>query len=164
MIEEDSVVWSTSTSKKRPPIKWLHVILDINGIMCNCVHPSTMKDLTLRCPWGEGLCPPLETLVGPKAVFTHQRLRDFLVAVSSVTAYVVIWSSMKKSSVDQIVLYLFDGLPYPDVVLSKKDCEKIKIFERQFLMQFTLIFLNSHSHCLIGKVPYPNLIWTILFL
>ena len=98
----------TPTSKRRPPIKWLNVILDLNGTWCDCMLPSTLKDLMLRCPGGEGICPPLGILIGPKVVFSCPRLRDFFVAISSVTICIIIWNSMKKSSMDQIVLYLFD--------------------------------------------------------
>ena len=88
-------------------------------------------------------------------VFSHPRLRDFLVAISSVAAHVIIWSSMKKSTVDQIVLYLFDGMPYLDVVLGQEDCGKIKISNRQFIMQlekyFKPIFLKTLLQTLFNR-------------
>ena len=140
------------TLKRRPPIKWLNVVLDINGALCECVHPSFLKDVMLTCPKGEADCLALGTLVGPTMVFTCPRLHDFLVALSNVAAHVMIWSSMKKSSVNQIISYQFDGLPYPDIILSQEDCGMIEISKGRFLMHLEncikLVFLKMLSQTL----------------
>ena len=38
-------------------MNWLNDAIDLNEILCDCVHPSTLKDMTLRCPDGEGIYP-----------------------------------------------------------------------------------------------------------
>ena len=51
------------------------------------------------------------TIVGPKVVFTQPGLHEFLTAISKFTARVIIWSSMKRSDVEEIVHYLVRDLP-----------------------------------------------------
>jgi hypothetical protein len=60
----------------------------------------------------------IPTIVGPKAVFTCPGLLEFFTAISEFVVRVFIWSSMKKSTVEQIVNYLFHSLPPPFEILG----------------------------------------------
>ena len=56
-------------------------------------------------------------IVGPKAIFTRSGLLKFLTKISKLAACIVIWSSMKRSTVQKIVEYLFCYLPLPFDIL-----------------------------------------------
>jgi hypothetical protein len=58
------------------------------------------------------------TIVEPKAVFTWPGLLEFLTEISKFAACVFIWSSMKRTTVEEIVHYLFCGLPQPFEILK----------------------------------------------
>ena len=57
------------------------------------------------------------TIVEPKAVLTQPGLHEFLTLISKFAVRVTIWSSMKRSTIEEIVHYLFYGLPQPFEVL-----------------------------------------------
>jgi hypothetical protein len=73
------------------------------------------------------------TIVGPKAVFTRPNLYEFLTTISKFVARVIIWSSMKRSTVEEIVHYLFCGLVQPFEVLKQDSCRKIEIYRGKYL-------------------------------
>jgi hypothetical protein len=56
------------------------------------------------------------TIVGTKAVFTHPGLHEFFTMISEFVARDLIWSSMKRSTVEKIVQYLFQGLLLPSAL------------------------------------------------
>jgi hypothetical protein len=63
------------------------------------------------------------TIIGPKFVFTRPGLFKFLTAISKFVARVFIWSLMKKSTVKEIVDYLFCNLPLPFDILRQNNCQ-----------------------------------------
>ena len=73
------------------------------------------------------------TIIKSKTVFTWPSLLEFLIAISKFAARVIIWSSMKKSTVEEIVHYLFRGLPPPFEVFGQDSCKKIKIYRGKYL-------------------------------
>jgi hypothetical protein len=102
-----------------PKLKWLNIILDINGILCYCME----KKATNRMPFVYSVqqrihSSTVPTIVELKAVFTRPGLHEFLIAISKFAVRVIIWSSMKRSTVEEIVHYLFRGLPQPFEVLG----------------------------------------------
>ena len=64
-------------------------------------------------------------LVGPKVVLPRLGYKVFWVRMSTMF-HVCIWSSMKKSTVDLVVEYLFGGGPKPALVLAQEDCTSFK--------------------------------------
>ena len=67
------------------------------------------------------------TLVGPKGVYSHPRVREFLRLLSNFAAHIVIWSSMKRTIVEWVAHYLFHDLPPPFAVLDQNHCSSIEI-------------------------------------
>ena len=60
-------------------------------------------------------------------------LLEFLTAITKFATRVIIWSSMKRSTVEEIVHYLFHDLPQPFEVLGQDNCRKIKIYRGKYL-------------------------------
>jgi hypothetical protein len=139
------------------PPKWLNIILDINGILCHCME----KKATNRMPFVNSVqqrihSSTVPTIVGPKAVFTQPGLLEFLTTISKFTAHVFIWSSMKRTVVEEIVHYLFCGLPQPFEILGQDSCRKIEISKGKYLKVIggsKEIFLSNLSEALfIGSI------------
>ena len=130
----------------KPSLKWLNIVLDLNGVLCQCVerssasrHRQTFREdqhvYSLRIP----------TLVGPKGVYCRPCVREFLPFISSFAARVVVWSSMKRSTVELIASFLFHDLPSPYAILGQNECTTIEIGDGQFVFNFNenkLIFLK----------------------
>jgi hypothetical protein len=58
-------------------------------------------------------------VIGTKGVFTSLNLFEFLTVIKNFAAHVVIWSSMKRSIVEEIVDYIFHRLPRPFDILGQ---------------------------------------------
>jgi hypothetical protein len=63
----------------------------------------------------------------------HLALFEFLIAISKFAAYVIIWILMKRSTIEEIVDYLFCGLPRPFEILGQNSCEKIETSPSHYL-------------------------------
>ena len=105
----------------------------------------------------------IPTLVGPKGVYCRPRVRDFLRLIGMFAARILIWSSMKTSTVELIVRYLFHGLPRPFGILGQSHYTNIEIGDGQFVLSFNenkLIFLKILPQQLFGTVaassPFSN--------
>jgi hypothetical protein len=104
---EQSAVVSTD-----PKPKWLNIVLDINGILCHCLEKKTTNRMPFVNSVQQGIhLSTVPTIIGLKAVFMRPGLHEFLTAITKFVARVIIWSSMKKSTVEEIVHYLFRGFP-----------------------------------------------------
>ena len=130
----------------RPPSKWLNIVLDLNGVLCQCVERSSARRLgrTLREDQ-HVYSSRIPTLVGPKGVYCRPRVREFLRLISGFAARVVVWSSMKRSTVELIARFLFHDLPSPFAILGQNECANIEIGDGQFVFSFNenkLIFLK----------------------
>ena len=130
----------------RPSSKWLNIVLDLNGVLCQCVErlSASRRGRTFRedqhvySSW-------IPTLVGPKGVYCCPRVCEFLHFISGFAARVVIWSSMKRSTVELIARFLFHDLPSPYAILGQNECTNIEIGDDQFVFSFNenkLIFLK----------------------
>ena len=87
----------------------------------------------------------IPTLVGPKGVYSRPRVREFLRFISGFAARVVVWSSMKRSTVELIARFLFHDLSSPFAILGQNKCANIDIGDGQFIFSFNenkLIFLK----------------------
>ena len=130
----------------RLPSKWLNIVLDLNGVLCQCVERSSARrhERTL-CEDQLIYSSRIPTLVGPKGVYCCPRVHEFLHFISGFAARVVVWSSMKKSTVELIAHFLFHDLPSPYAILGQNECTNIEIGDGQFVFSFNenkLIFLK----------------------
>jgi hypothetical protein len=90
-------------------------------------------------------------IVGPKAIFTRPGLFEFLTEISKFAARIFIWSSMKRSTVNKIVNYLFRGLPLPFDILGQDNYRKIETSRGKYLTVIggsKEIFLKNLSEAL----------------
>jgi hypothetical protein len=78
--------------------------------------------------------PTVPTIVGPKAIFTCLGLHEFFTTISDFAARVLIWSSMKRSTMEKIVQYLFRGLPISFDILGQDSCRRIETSRGKYLI------------------------------
>ena len=55
----------------------------------------------------------IPTLVGPKGVYCHPRMREFLKCVSDFATRIVVWSSMKRTTLSWSTTPFCDPRPRP---------------------------------------------------
>ena len=101
------------------------VVFDLNGIFCHCT--PRFKNMVAVPTWimQDRALDKDPALVGPKVVLPRLGYKHFWESMSAMF-YVCIWSSMKKSTVDLVVEYLFGGMPKPSMVLGQEDCITFK--------------------------------------
>lgn len=73
------------------------------------------------------------TIVEPKGVFTCPGLHEFITLINQFAAHKVIWSSMKRSTIVEIVDYIFQELPKPFNILGQDSCRKIQTSSGNYL-------------------------------
>lgn len=128
MVLEESVPKDVSFIVMRSPPKWLNIVLDINGILYHCMEKAAMNRMSFVNDVKQRIhLSMVFTIVGPKAIFTHPGLLLFLNAITKFVAHVFIWSSMKKSTVEDIVNYYFRSLPLLFEIRRQDSCRKIEI-------------------------------------
>ena len=129
----------------RPSSKWLNIVLNLNGVLCQRVERSSTRRhrRTLRDDQ-HVYSSQIPTLIGPKGMYCRPRVREFLHFISGFAARVVVWSSMKRSTVELIACFLFHDLPSPYAILGQNECTNIDIGDGQFVFSFNekLIFLK----------------------
>ena len=85
----------------RPPSKWLNIVLDLNGVFCQCVKRSSASRHGRAFREDQHVySSQIPTLVSPKGVYYRPRVCEFLHFISRFAAQVVVWSSMKRSTVE----------------------------------------------------------------
>ena len=65
------------------------------------------------------------TIVGGKAVYARQNLREFLRQLSNIALRIVVWTSMVRSNADLVASYLFTGNPKKYRILAQDQCKMI---------------------------------------
>lgn len=138
--------------QNRRPLKWLNIVLDINGILCETAHsPASSRGSGNRAEFSA----TVPAYIGPKSVYTRPGVREFLADIKTFLNTVVIWSSMKKSNSEEIVKYLFRDLYSPDLILGQDSCDKIQTSRNTFLMDQhnseKMIFLKTLSSSLFNR-------------
>lgn len=107
--------------------KWLNLVLDLNGILCQCVDKYHLpRNFPVNDVRENIFSSTVPTVIGPKGVFTRPGLREFLAEVSDVVDRVVIWSSMKRSTVELIASFLFTDIRAPFDILGQDSCTRIQ--------------------------------------
>jgi hypothetical protein len=115
-------------------VKWLNIVLDINGILCHCMEKAGTSRMPFVYDERQGIhSSTVPMIVEPKADFTRLGLLEFLTEISKFAARIFIWSSMKRSTIDKIVDYLFRGLPLPFDILGQDSCQKIETSRGKYL-------------------------------
>jgi hypothetical protein len=108
-------------------MKWLNVVLDLNGILCICLKERLMPR---RQTYVVGKKPHSSTVpffVGPKAVYVRLSCKRFLIELGNV-ANITIWSSMRISTIKSIYDLLFEDLPVKPVnILDQKSYDRIRV-------------------------------------
>ena len=126
--------------------KWLNIVLDLNGILCQCVERSSASRHGRTVHEDQHVYSlQIPTLVDLKGVYYHLRVREFLRFISGFVARVVVWSSMRRSTVELIARFLFHDLPSPYAILDQNECTNIEIGDGEFIFSFNknkLIFLK----------------------
>lgn len=103
-------------------------MLDLNGLLC-VTEEAKSKGWSKYV--GDARQPHsaiLPAVVGPKIVFVRPNCAEFLRQLE-VFANVSVWSSMNKSTAEEICLYLFEGIKYPDFVFGQNSCKTLKCRE-----------------------------------
>ena len=99
VLNEQSAIESTN-----PKPKWLNIVLDINGILYHCMDKKATKRMLFVNSMHQRIySSTAPTIVGLKAIFMWPSLLEFFTAISKFVARVIIWSSLKKSTIKEIV-------------------------------------------------------------
>jgi hypothetical protein len=130
----------------------MNIILDINGILCHCMEKAGTSRMPFVYDERQGIHSSMvPMIVGPKVVFTRPGLLEFLTEIRKFATRIFIWSSMKRSTVDKIVDYLFHGSPLPFDILGQDSCRKIETSRDKYLTVIggsKEIFLKNLSEAL----------------
>ncbi len=120
VLSQDGLPRSMSVVPNKRPLKWLNLVLDLNGILCVTGSASAILRGSWKCSLRnqKNFSSTALAMIGSKAVYIRSGLRDFLVEMRKFVNSVVIWSSMKESTAEAIAAFLFGGLPPPDVILG----------------------------------------------
>jgi hypothetical protein len=106
LVSQEYVPKGVSSVVSTNPPKWLNIVLDINSILCYCMEKAMTRGMLFVNDesYKQGIhSPTVPTIVGPKAVFTRPSLHEFFTTISKFAARVLIWSSMKRSTVEKIL-------------------------------------------------------------
>jgi hypothetical protein len=152
LVSEEYVPKGVSPVVLTTKAKWLNIVLDINGILCHCMEKVGTSRVPFVYAERQGIHSSMvPTIVGSMVVFTHPGLLEFLTEISKFATHIFIWSSMKRSTVDKIVDYLFRGLPLPFDILRQDSCGKIETSWGKYLTVIggsKEIFLKNLSEAL----------------
>ena len=97
--------------------RMLNVVLDLNRVLCFC--EPIEEPIGRRIPFNElPHSSKIPARVGPKLVYVCPNCAKFLRELSEI-AFISVWSSMKKFTVDEVSAYLFWGKTCPRWSLAK---------------------------------------------
>ena len=97
----DAVPPPSLAIRARPSSKWLNVVLNLNGVLCQCVQRSAaIQHGHTFCEDQHLYSSEIPTLVGPKGVYCRPRVQEFLCFIGDFAAHIVIWSSMNRATVE----------------------------------------------------------------
>ena len=138
---------------------WVNIVLNINSILCHYMEKvATNKMPIVNDVWDVIHSSTTPTIVGPKAVFTCLGLLVFFIALNKFAICVFIWSSMKRSIVEERIYYLFCSLPPPFEIFEHGNCKKIETSQEKYLISgLKEIFLKTLFQALfIGSIHLDN--------
>jgi hypothetical protein len=127
LVLQEYVPKGMSSVVSTSPPKWLNIVLDIKSILYHCMEKAATRGMLFMNDVKQGIhSPTIPTIIGPKAVFTRPGLHEFFTMISEFAACVLIWSSMKRSTMEKIVQYLFRKLPLLFDILRQDSCRRIE--------------------------------------
>jgi NLI interacting factor-like phosphatase len=125
-----------------PRRKWLNIVFDLNGVLCQCALKSYAANLQSYKLEDNVLCHRIPTIIGPKAVFARQNVGEFLRQVSEIANKVVVWTTMFKRNAEPIAGHLFSGGKAPYDILGQEQCTKIEVAPGKFFHR------GQKMHCM----------------
>ena len=123
---EDIVPTNEPAIVPRRRRKWLNIVLDVNGVLGQCIPKFELGRVRRVHEMRDNIFShETPTIVGGKAVYARQNLREFLRHLSNIALRIVVWTSMVRSNVDLVASYLFTGNPKPYRILAQDQCKMI---------------------------------------
>ena len=97
----DGVAISSLAIQSRASSKWLNIVLDLNDVLYKCVERSAVvQHGHTYCDDQHMYSSHIPTLVSPKEVYCCRRVGKFLQFISDFVARIVIWSSIKRATIE----------------------------------------------------------------
>ena len=104
---EDVVPTNELSIVPRQRRKWLNIVLDVNGVLGQCIPKFELGRVRRMHEMRNNIFShETPTIVGGKAVYARQNLREFLRQLSNIAVRIVVWTSMVRSNVDLVASYL----------------------------------------------------------
>ena len=124
---EDIVPRNELSIVPRQRRKWLNIVLDVNGVLDQCIPKFELGRVRRVHEMRDNIFShETPTIVGGKAVYAWQNLREFLTRhLSNIVVRIVVWMSMVRSNVDLVASYLFTRNPKPYRILALDQCKMI---------------------------------------
>jgi hypothetical protein len=108
-------------------MKWLNIVLDLNGILCVCLEERLLPRGQTYVVGKKPHSSTIPFLVGPKVVYVCPSCKRFLIKLGNMV-YITIWSSMRVSTVKFVCDLLFEDLHVKLVnILGQESCDRIKV-------------------------------------
>ena len=106
--------------------KWLNIVFDVNGVLSQCIPKFELGRVRRVHEMRDNIFNhETPTIVGGKAVYAQQNLREFLRQLSNIALRIVVWTSMVRSNADLVASYLFTGNPKPYRIVAQDQCKMI---------------------------------------
>ena len=99
------------------------LVLDLNGVLVQCVH-SPKEPTVPHCRPSEEIYHGPPVYIKSKLVHLRPYLRQFLEVVQR-RWWVIVWSSMTAENTNAIVEFIFKGLDHPCLVLAQEACRTL---------------------------------------
>ena len=123
---EDVVPTNEFSIVPRQRRKWLNIVLDMNGVLGQCIPKFELGRVRRVHEMRDNIFShETPTIVGGKAVYARQNLREFLRQLSNIAVRIVVWMSMVRSNADLVASYLFTGNSKPYRILAQDQCKMI---------------------------------------
>ena len=123
---EDVVPTNELSIVPRQRRKWLNIVLDVNGVLGQCILKFELRTVRRVHEMKDNIFShETLTIVGGKAVYARQNLREFLRQLSNIAVRIVVWTSMVRSNADLVASYLFTGNSRPYRILAQDQCKMI---------------------------------------
>jgi hypothetical protein len=130
-------------SPSRTNLKWLNVVLDLNGILCVCKEERLMLSGTRYVVGNMPHSSNVPPLVAKEVVFIRPSCRRFLRELGNV-ADITIWSSMVLATAKSVCDLLFRGLPIKPVnILGQESCERIRVRDTHGKVSFLKVKITE---------------------
>jgi Zn-finger domain-containing protein len=110
-------------------MKWLNIIMDLNGILFVCIEERLMRRGQTYVIGTKPYSSVVPYLVRPKAIYVCPASRRILRELSNM-ADIIIKSSMRVATVKSVCELLFVDLPVKPInILEQESCDKIKVHD-----------------------------------